>query len=220
MKLIFFFHKWASMRKCQNYISMLEKEDNGVILSEDDIVKEVVKIFETLYLKEECRRFNFEGLNWALLNAHWSESLEAPFEEEEIYNAARYLGNLKSLGLDGMISEFYEKSWNILKPDLVWVFQDPFGNEIVNKKTNETYICLISKKKRTSKVKDFKPISLVTPLYKIISRDLAERPKEMLPIIIDDAQASFVEGHQILDAISRASERWKTVGKKEKKVFC
>lgn len=41
-----FFHKWASMRKCQNYISMLEKEDDDIILS---IVKEVVKFIEALY---------------------------------------------------------------------------------------------------------------------------------------------------------------------------
>lgn len=33
-------------------------------------------------------------------------------------------GNLKSLGTDGMSNKFLKKAWNILKPDLVKVFQD------------------------------------------------------------------------------------------------
>lgn len=149
-------------------------------------------------------------MEWSLLQDQWASWLESPFFEEEIHKAIQSLGTLKSLGPDGMTNEFLKKSWNILKPDLVKLFQDFFEKEIIiNKCTNETYICLIMKKLRANKVSDFRPISLFSSLYKIISKVLAERLKKVLPLLIDNSQAAFVEGCHILDAVLVAFE---TVG--------
>lgn len=84
-------------------------------------------------------------------------------------------GTLKSPGPDGMTSEFYKEAWNILKSDLLRVFQDFFKNEIINLCTYETYICLIPKKLQANKVNEFRPISLVSSLYKLIAKLLVER---------------------------------------------
>lgn len=67
-------------------------------------------------------------------------------------------------------------------------------NGIINHRSNETYICLIPKEKRVGKVGDCRPISLMTSLYKVISKVLAERIKKVLQLIIYDSQAAFVEG--------------------------
>lgn len=61
------------------------------------------------------------------------------------------------------------------------------------------------------KVGEFRSISLVTSLYKIISMVLAERPK-VLPFNLHDVESAFIDGRQILDAILIASE---TVGEWE-----
>lgn len=95
-----------------------------------------------------------------------------------------------------MTGEFYKNCWNILKIDLLEVFQEFFENGIINKRTNETYICLIPKKKKASKVGDFRPISLTTSLYKVIAKVLAERLKSVLSHTISDGQAAFVKGRQ------------------------
>ena len=116
-----------------------------------------------------------------------------------------------------MIGEFYKKSWNTLNSDLVRVFQDFLKNGIINKKCNETYVCLIPKKKEVAHVSDFRPISLVTYLYKVISKVLATRLKKVLPSIINDSQIALAEGRQILDAILIASEavdKWSLKGRK------
>ena len=47
------------------------------------------------------------------------------------------------------------------------VFHEFERDEIIHGVTNETYICLIPKKRNSARVKDFRPISLVTSLYKI-----------------------------------------------------
>ena len=97
------------------------------------------------------------------------------------------------------------------------MFQDFFKNKVINRRCNETYICLIPKKKEMARVSDFRPISLVTSLYKVISKVLATRLKKVLPSIINDSQMAFVEGRQILDAILIASEvvdQWSSKGRK------
>ena len=51
---------------------------------------------------------------------------------------------------------------------------------IINRITNVTYTCLIPKKSNSLKMGDFRPVSLVTSLYKIIGKVLSFRLKEVL----------------------------------------
>lgn len=53
---------------------------------------------------------------------------------------------------------------------------------------------------------DFKPISLVGCIYKLISRVLARRLFKMLEETIGENQHVFVNGRQILDAAMVANE--------------
>ncbi|WP_407047594.1 reverse transcriptase domain-containing protein [Vibrio cholerae] len=53
----------------------------------------------------------------------------------------------------------------------------------------------------TKKISDFRPISLITSLYKIIAKVLAGRIREVLHETIHSTQGAFVQGRQILDAV-------------------
>lgn len=55
-------------------------------------------------------------------------------------------------------------------------------------------------------MEDFRPISIITSLYKIVAKVLAEMLKQALPYSIVDTQAAFVEWRKILDAILVTSE--------------
>ena len=74
------------------------------------------------------------------------------------------------------------------------------------KSLNATFIALIPKKAIAVDVKDFRPISLVGGVYKILAKVLAIRLRMVLGEIISAPQNAFVLNRQILDSILIANE--------------
>ena len=69
---------------------------------------------------------------------------------------------------------------------------------------NTTFIVLVPKKSRVEDFKDFKPISLVGSLYKLLAKVLVDRLKRVMGKLVNKAQNAFVEGRQILDTSSNS----------------
>ena len=65
---------------------------------------------------------------------------------------------------------------------------------------------MIPKKTNAINIKDFRPISLVGSLYKLLAKVLAHRLQGVLDKLISDSQNSFVRGRQILDSVLIANE--------------
>ncbi|GAU14843.1 hypothetical protein TSUD_50550 [Trifolium subterraneum] len=55
-------------------------------------------------------------------------------------------------------------------------------------------------------VSDFRPIALVSSIYKILSKVLANRLRNVVGVVVSDAQLAFIKGRQILDGILIANE--------------
>lgn len=81
-----------------------------------------------------------------------------------------------------------------------WIdlFKEFFERDILNRFISKTF-CLIPKKDKANWVKDFRPISLITSVYKILAKVLANHLRKVLPSTISDSQGAFIVGRKILD---------------------
>ncbi|GAU36456.1 hypothetical protein TSUD_166220 [Trifolium subterraneum] len=79
-------------------------------------------------------------------------------------------------------------------------------NEKLTKGINSTFIALIPKVDNPQRLNDFRPISLVGSLYKILAKVLANRLRQVVRSVVSEVQSAFVVARQILDGIMIANE--------------
>ena len=85
-------------------------------------------------------------------------------------------------------------------------FREFYEHKKFVRNLNITFLVLIPKKGDAEDLKDFRPISLVGGLYKLLAKVLASRLKRIIGKVISPAKNSFAEGKQILDAALIANE--------------
>lgn len=85
-------------------------------------------------------------------------------------------------------------------------FGDLHGRGRFVRSLNSTFLVLILKCKGAEGLKDFRPISLVWSLYKLLVKVLENRPKKVINKLVNKAQNAFFEGRQILGASLMANE--------------
>jgi hypothetical protein len=93
-----------------------------------------------------------------------------------------------------------------VRNDILAVCQEFHEHCQFERSLNATFVSLIPKKHGADELKDFRPISLVGGMYKIIAKLLANRLKVVLGKIISPSQSAFVKGRQILDSVLIANE--------------
>ena len=71
-------------------------------------------------------------------------------------------------GLDGLLAEFYQAFWEIIKHDLMALFKE-FHNETLNLFSLNfgIIITLLPKQKEATHIKQFRPICLLNVSFKI-----------------------------------------------------
>ena len=119
-----------------------------------------------------------------------NQNLTKQMQITEIKQALQTMENGKSPGIDGIPIEFFKEFFELLKKDL----QDIFNNVLFEQKTtpktwNQAIISIIPKQtEKLNSLKYWRPISLLCTDYKILTKILANRLKQILPKIISQEQ--------------------------------
>jgi len=147
-----------------------------------------------------------EGLNFRKLPAREGAILTRPFSVEEVKAAVWESENYKCPSPDGISFGFIKDFWDMLKEDVMRFLTEFHRNGRLAKGINNTFIALIPKVDSPQRLNDFRPISLVGSMYKILAKVLACRLRSVIGSVVSDTQSAFIKGHQIMDGILVANE--------------
>lgn len=133
-------------------------------------------------------------------------SLEKPFSMEEIKEVVWSYDENKAPGPDGFNLCFFRKCWEVVKEDLFEMMVKFFNSGKLEKSINSSFIALIPKNDNPQDILEFRPIFLVSLLYKIVAKVLARRVCVVIGEVVSDSQCAFIRGRQIFDGILIANE--------------
>ena len=130
-----------------------------------------------------------------------NQNLIKPIDISEIKFAIENMENDKSPGIDRIPIEFYKEFFPIIKNDLKYIFNKVLFNLQTTPKTwNQAIITLIPKKtENLEELKYWRPISLLCTDYKILTKILSNRIKEILANIISIEQNCSVPQRTIFN---------------------
>ena len=109
--------------------------------------------------------------------------------------------NNKSPGGDGLSTNFYKHFWPLFSDKLLLVYNYAFDSGCLSVSQRRGIISLVFKKGDRTLLKNWRPITLLTTDYKILTKALANRLQRVMPLIVHTDQTASVKGWTINDNV-------------------
>ena len=183
----------------------------------EDIVNVAAGYFDNLFCAGSCDQMEecIDAIP-SKVTLEMQQMLSSDFTVEEVEVALFQMGPIKAPALDGMNALFYQKFWHVVGESVTMAMLDFLNSGNMVPDINHTNIVLIPKVKNPEKMSNFRPISLCNVIYKIISKALANRLKQVLPQIISLTQSAIMPGRLITDNVLVAYETLHTMHYRKK----
>nr|GEY34914.1 RNA-directed DNA polymerase, eukaryota [Tanacetum cinerariifolium] len=191
--------KWSieGDENSQFFHGMLNKKRNqlnirGVMV--DGVWNEKPHDVKREFFQHFCNRFDKPMEHRAVVDMCYprsllidqQEDLERMVTKEEVKKAVWDCGTDKSPGPDGFTLGFYRQFLLTIENDVFEAVSHFFKNVDIPKGCNPSFIALILKIPDDNMVNDFRPISLIGSIYKIIAKILTNRLVRVLGDIVNE----------------------------------
>lgn len=202
-----YFHATTIQRRAHNRVTRLKNVNGNWVEDQLELQGMITNHFSELF--ESSNPLNIEAVTRLIqprVNRRMNEGLLSPIEEGEVKRAVFFLGPHKAPGPDGLNGLFFKHHWDVVKEDIINTVKEFFRSGQFSSSLNETVITLVPKVNTSEEVSQFRPISCCNFIYKILSKILADRMKNLMNDLISDNQSGFVKGRLIQDNIFIAHE--------------
>lgn len=151
-------------------------------------------------------RPTLDGVNFNRLSEVDNDLLVAPFHMEEIEVVVRESDGNKSPGADEYNFAFVKEFWYLMKNEVRIMFDQIHANELLPKSMLAYFVALIPKVSSPLELKDYRTISLLGSLYKLLAKVLARRLAGVLSSVISTTQSAFLKGTNLVDGVLVVNE--------------
>ncbi|CAO2167262.1 unnamed protein product [Urochloa humidicola] len=200
-----FFHAAATERYRLNTITSLDTEDGRTV---SEHFEKAALLWEE-YKNRMGHTTNPQMLyNLDTLVQHQDnlQHLSQPFSKDDIDKVVKTMPSDKAPGPDGFNGCFIKSCWEIIKEDVYDLCMDFFNHRIDLQSINTSFITLVPKVNNPTTMNDFRPISLLNCILKIITKMLGDRLQSVIMPIVHQNQYGFIKTRTIQDCLAWAYE--------------
>jgi hypothetical protein len=131
---------------------------------------------------------------------HDLNNLDREVTEQEIYAAVMQTPSEKAPGPDGCIGSFYKEFWDIIKLDIISVIKEMFALRASYwNLLNSANVTLIEKKDGVQAIGDYRPISVMHSIAKLLAKILSIPLANNLEKLVSHSQSAFIKACSIHD---------------------
>ncbi len=206
-KVFFDFHRIGK----KTLLRELETED-GTIRGQSNLALYVSDFYAKLYTSDAMTPGTREAQEecWKSVPVkvlpEMNKRLIQDLSLQDITEAIRALPKGRAPGHDGIPMEFFQEFEAKIAPMLLQACSAMLKIGATSTFINKGIITLIPKAGDRAKLNNWRPITLLGSLYKILAKTLASKFRSELNEIIRPNQTAFVEGQSILDNVFMAQE--------------
>jgi mannosylglycoprotein endo-beta-mannosidase len=203
-----YFHAVANQRRRKKQISVLDGP-SGPVTEVKDMLNVATDYYKDLFSWEARPDIRLDQDFFSLdekVTREENDSLDCRFTLEEIREAVFGSYADGAPGPDGLSFMFYQKFWDVIKFDLLEMFDDWFEDKLDIYRLNFAMITLIPKEEDARSMKKFRPISLLNCSFKIFTKAVTKRYAKIMNRLISQCQFAFIRGRFILESVVTAHE--------------
>ena len=192
----------------RNYIDKtirkLKLQDGSLLTSQKDILNQVKNFYKKLFSNKDSLTEDItldtviDKQKITCLQNTEADLLDGQITVKELNEALAKMKNNKTPGIDGFPADFLKVFWNKLRIFILRALNESYRTGSLPISMRQLIISCIPKgDKPRDNLKNWRPISLASVLYKLGSSVIASRIKKVLPKLISTTQTGFLDGRFI-----------------------